>query len=179
MTTFINTKKLSNLQKFSIIHSMKKEDNRDIQLRHLTMEYTRVQNENVRLKEHVDFLTTENKSIEDETREEAKAEIDYWKSQYEAAVESAKEANDRAVQLEQSSKDKDTEMSSLKVRLESLEGAQEIADAAAKANVDYKSIIDLICHRQFNHNSDAIRFLKGELDPDDPYLKEMGFEEVI
>lgn len=71
------------------------------------------------------------------------------------------------------------EIDFLKSEVERLKGAQEVADAATLANMDYKSIIDLIQHRQFNHNSDASRFLKGELDPDDPYLKEMGFEEVI
>ena len=71
------------------------------------------------------------------------------------------------------------EIDFLKSEVERLKGAQEVADAAAQANVDNKSILDLIRHRQFNHNSDASRFLKGELDPDDPYLKEMGFDEVI
>lgn len=158
---------------------MKKEDNRDIQFRHLIMDNVRLTNENARLKSHVGFLTEENRTIETEIREECKSEIDYWKSVAEAALQREKEANERADRFEQSSKDKDIEISSLKSRIESLEGAQEIAEAAAQANVDYKSIIDLIRHRQFNHNSDASRFLKGELDPDDPYLKEMGFEEVI
>lgn len=71
------------------------------------------------------------------------------------------------------------EIDFLKSEVERLKGAQEVADAAAQANVDYKSVLDLIQHRLFNHNSDASRFLNGELDPDDPYLKEMGFEEVI
>ena len=158
---------------------MKKEDNRDIQFRHLTMDNVRLSNEVARLKSHVGFLTEENHTIETETREDCQAEIDYWKSQAEDALQREKAANERADLFEQSSKDKDIEISSLKSRIESLEGAQEIAEAAAQANVDYKSIIDLIRHRQFNHNSDASRFLKGELDPDDPYLKEMGFEEVI
>lgn len=158
---------------------MKKEDNRDIQFRHLTMDNVRLSNEVARLESHVGFLTEENRMIETETREECKAEIDYWKTQAEAALQREKAANERADRFEQSSKDKDIEISSLKSRIESLEGAQEIAEAAAQANMDYKSIIDLIRHRLFNHNSDASRFLKGELDPDDPYLKEMGFEEVI
>ena len=158
---------------------MKKEDNRDIQFRHLTMDNVRLSNEVARLESHVGFLTEENRTIETETREECKAEIDYWKTQAEAALQREKAANERAGRFEQSSKDKDIEISSLRSRIESLEGAQEIAEAAAQANMDYKSIIDLIRHRQFNHNSDASRFLKGELDPDDPHLKEMGFEEVI
>ena len=158
---------------------MKKEDNRDIQFRHLTMDNVRLSNEVARLKSHVNFLTEENRSIETETREECKAEIDYWKSQAEAALQREKVANERAERLEESNKAKDAEISSLKADLEKLEGAQDVAEVAAQANVDYRSIIDLIQHRQFNHNSDASRFLKGELDPDDPYLKEMGFEEVI
>ncbi len=158
---------------------MKKEDIRDIQFRHLTMDNVRLTNENARLKSHVDFLTEENSLIEEETREECQSEIDYWKSVAEAAFQREKEANGRAVRLESSNKDKDAEISSLKCEVERLKGAQEVADVAAQANVDYKSIITLIQHRQFNHNSDASRFLKGELDPDDPYLKEMGFEEVI
>ena len=123
---------------------MKKEDSKDIQMRHLQMENVRLSNEVVRLVSRVRFLEEENQLIEQETREECAAEIDFLKSE-----------------------------------VERLKGAQEVADVAAQANVDYKSIITLIQHRQFNHNSDASRFLKGELDPDDPYLKEMGFEEVI
>ena len=113
-------------------------------MRHLQMENVRLSNEVARLVSRVRFLEEENQLIEQETREECAAEIDFLKSE-----------------------------------VERLKGAQEVADAATHANVDYKSIIDLIQHRQFNHNSDASRFLKGELDPDDPYLKEMGFEEVI
>ena len=64
---------------------MKKEDSRDIQFRHLTMDNVRLSNEVARFKSHVDFLTEENRSIETETREECKAEIDYWKSVAEAA----------------------------------------------------------------------------------------------
>ena len=158
---------------------MKKEDNRDIQFRHLAMNNVRLSNEIVRLKAHVSFLTEENSVIEEEAREECNAQIEYWKSVAEAALQREREANERAERLEASNKDKDGEISSLKCEVERLKGAQEVADAAAHANVDYKSVIDLIQHRQFNHNSDASRFLKGELDPDDPYLKEMGFEEVI
>lgn len=123
---------------------MKKEDNKDIQIRHLQMENVRLTNEVARLKSYVGFLEEENRRIEEETREECAAEISLLKSE-----------------------------------MESLKGAQEVADTAARANVDYKGIIDLIRHRQFNHNSDATRFLDGELDPDDPYLKEMGFGEII
>ena len=36
---------------------MKKEDNRDIQFRHLTMDNVRLSNEVARLESHVDFLT--------------------------------------------------------------------------------------------------------------------------
>ncbi|WP_165157672.1 hypothetical protein [Parabacteroides sp. ZJ-118] len=85
---------------------MKKEDNRDIQFRHLVMENVRLTNENARLRAHVDFLTEENRSIEDETREEYKAEIEHWKSLYESVLQSVKEANERADRFEQSSKGK-------------------------------------------------------------------------
>lgn len=167
------------MTEFQYLYTMKKEDNRDIQYRHLAMDNVRLSNENVRLNAHVSFLTEENSTIEKETREDCNAQIEYWKSVAEASLQREKEANERAARLEASNKDKDTEISSLKCEVERLKGAQEVADAASQANVDYKSIIDLIQHRQFNHNSDASRFLKGELDPDDPYLKEMGFEEVI
>ena len=158
---------------------MKKEDNRDIQFRRLAMDNVRLSNENARLNAHVSFLKEENSSIEEETREECNAKVEYWRTVAESALQREKEANERADRLEASNKDKDTEISSLKCEVEMLKGAQEVADAAAQANVDYKSIIDLIQYRQFNHNSDASRFLNGELDPDDPYLKEVGFEEVI
>lgn len=43
---------------------MKKEDNKDIQMRHLQMENVRLSNENARLKAHVSFPAEENIAID-------------------------------------------------------------------------------------------------------------------
>lgn len=94
---------------------MKKEDKKDLQIRHLQMENVRLNNDVASLVSRVLFLEEENQLIERETREECAAEIDFLKSE-----------------------------------IERLKGAQEIADAASQANIDYKSIISLIQHRQFN-----------------------------
>lgn len=70
-------------------------------------------------------------------------------------------------------------ISFLKAELESLKDAKKISEAAMQANMDYKNVIQLIQRRHFNQNSDATRFLKGDINPDDPYLNEMGFESVM
>ena len=54
---------------FQYLYNMKKEDNRDMQFRRLTMDNVRLSNEVARLESHVDFLTEENRTIETETRE--------------------------------------------------------------------------------------------------------------
>lgn len=56
---------------------MKKEDKKDLQIRHLQMENVRLNNDVASLVSRVLFLEEENQLIERETREECAAEIDF------------------------------------------------------------------------------------------------------
>ena len=58
-------------------------------------------------------------------------------------------------------------------------GLREVADAAKEGNMDYRDVLEVIKRRTFLRNSDATRFLNGEIDPHDPLLEEMGLESIV
>ena len=45
--------------------------------------------------------------------------------------------------------------------------------------MDYKYLLEVIKRRTFLRNSDATRFLNGEIDPHDPLLEETGLESIV
>ena len=165
---------------------MKKEDNIQIQMRHFKMENVRLHSEVSRLSQYAVFLEGENKAIESEVRAECQGTIDM--QNYRVEVLGAKlEAADKRAASESRRADaeaakvaeRDKEISVLKEELERYKELWKIADAAKESNMDYKDILEVVKRRTFQRNSDAIRFLNGEIDPHDPFLEEMGFEEVI
>lgn len=165
---------------------MNKEDNIQIQMRHFKMENVRLHGEVSRLSRYVVFLENENKTIESEVRAERQGAIDmlnYRVEVLEAKVEAAEKRalseSRRADEEAAKVAERDKEISGLKERLQKYMDLQEIADAAKESNMDYNDVLQVIKRRTFQRNSDATRFLNGEIDPDDPLLEEMGFEEVI
>lgn len=165
---------------------MKKEDNKDIHILHLQMEIVRLSNEKSSQAKYVRFLEEENRMIEEETRRECSQEITFLKDEVTTFQKAEAKANVRAdkaesecLRLKKILKEQTDQIVSLDHEVKSLAGAKEVAEIATQASVDYKSIIRLIQRRQFNHNSDATRFLNGEINPNDPYFNEMGFEDVI
>lgn len=137
-------------------------DLKDMEIQRLLAEVVRLNNELAQSRNYSRFLEEENKSIEEETRQECK-------NAYEMKLATAISERDEAIARAESAERK----------LEMLEGVREVADEAQKANMDYRSIIRMIQQRTFNHNSDATRFLNGEIDPDDPRVQEMGFEDIF
>ena len=165
---------------------MNKEDNIQIQMRHFKMENVRLHGEVSRLSQYAVFLEEENKTIESEVRAECQVTIEmlnYRVEVLEAKVESAENRaaseSRRADEEAAKAAGYEKEISGLKEQLEKYKDLQKIADAAKDGTMDYKDILEVIKRRTFQRNSDATRFLNGEIDPNDPFLEEMGFEEVI
>lgn len=144
-------------------------DLKDIEIQRLSGEVVRLNNELTQQKSIVRFLTDENKSIETEIRKECEAK-------YGLKIETLTNERDAAIKR---AEDAEADIAVLKGKLAGLEDIQKVANEAEKANVDYRSIISLIQQRSFNHNSDATRFLNGEIDPNDPRVQAMGFEDVV
>lgn len=165
---------------------MNKEDNIQIQMRHFKMENVRLHGEVSRLSQYAVFLEGENKAIESEVRAECQGTIDMLNYRIEvlgakvgAAEKIAASESRRADEEAAKVAERDKEISVLKEELKQYKDLQKIADAAKESNMDYKDILEVVKRRTFQRNSDATRFLNGEIDPDDPFLEEMGFEEII
>ena len=165
---------------------MNEADNIQIQMRHFKMENVRLHGEVNRLNRYVVFLEEENRAIESEVRAECQATIDMLNCQLEvqkaktaAMAREAESASRRADAAESALSDRDKQIAELNEKVERYEHLQEIADAAKEGNMDYKDILEVFKRRTFQRNSDATRFLNGEIDPSDPLLEEMGFESVI
>lgn len=137
-------------------------DLKDIEIQRLLAEVVRLNNELAQSRNFARFLEEENKSIEEEVRQECK-------NAYELKLATVICERDEAIARAESAESK----------LEMLEGVKDVADEAKKVNMDYRSIIRMIQQRTFNHNSDATRFLNGEIDPNDPRVQDMGFEDIF
>ena len=59
---------------------------------------------------------------------------------------------------------------------EDLSDANALLDIADKAQVDYKTIIEVLLHRKFAHNSDMTKLLNGVLDTSDAEVSELGLD---
>ncbi|MGM9767096.1 MAG: transposase, partial [Candidatus Cryptobacteroides sp.] len=165
---------------------MNKEDNIQIQMRHFKMENVRLHGEVSRLSQYAVFLEEENKTIESEVRAECQVTIDMLSYRVEVLAAKVEAAENRAASESRRADEEaakaagyEKEISGLKEELKKCKDLQKIADAAKEGNMDYKDILEVIKRRTFQRNSDATRFLNGEIDPNDPFLEETGFEEVI
>ncbi len=185
---------------FSTFAPMETRDNIQAELRILQMENVRLTNELVKRDEYVDFLEDENKAIESETRQEYETKLAMMQKERDNALEKAKQlevatkAANRETEKERMRADnaeqmlgearKALEESNAKVsvltqKVKSVDDLKEVADAADKAVLDAKQVIELINRRVFQRNSDATRFLNGEIDPNCPLLEENGLADII
>ena len=165
---------------------MNKADNIQIQMHHFKMENVRLHGEVSRLSQYAVFLEEENKTIESEVRAEYQSTIDMLNYRVEVLEAKVGAAENRAASESRRADEEaakaagyEKEISGLKEELKKYKDLQKIADAAKESNMDYKDILEVIKRRTFQRNSDATRFLNGEIDPNDPFLGEMGFEEII
>ena len=68
------------------------------------------------------------------------------------------------------------EVSRLHSKADDYEKANALLDIADKAQVDYKTIIEVLLHRKFAHNSDMTKLLNGVLDTSDAEVSELGLD---
>lgn len=68
------------------------------------------------------------------------------------------------------------EVSRLHSKADDFEKANALLDIADKAQVDYKTIIEVLLHRKFAHNSDMTNLLNGVLDTSDAEVSELGLD---
>jgi hypothetical protein len=154
---------------------MNKEDNKDIQFRQCKMENVRLLNEVTRLNKYTKFLIDEIKNIEQETREDCRAEKEMLQERIETLTAKIDELKKqvKALEAENATLRKDSEESKSK-----LSEAEELLQIKELNKCDLRSIISVIQRRIFERNSDATRFLNDSIDPHDPFVDEMGFEDI-
>ena len=179
---------------------METRDNIHIELQIVRMENVRLTNEKVRLERYASFLEEENKTIEEEIRLEYEAKYSLMKKERDEALAIARDAKckiataeERAMVAEERSAntqqmldecqnglaESNRKIASLTEKVKVLEGYREVAEAADKAVLDSKQVVELINRRVFQRNSDATRFLNDEIDPNCPLLEEKGLADII
>ena len=165
---------------------MIKNDNMQSRMTVLQMENVRLTNEIARLNGYVAFVEEENRNIERETREACRQELEMALMERDRVMamvetankETAKEkqrADNNYTLLEEARKaleDRNVENAELKRRMSELEQFKDAAAFAEKNCVDAKDVINVMKRRIFQRNSDASRFLNGEIDPHSPMLEE-------
>lgn len=159
----------------------------------------RLTNENASLVERVRFLEAENSLVEAETREacqveidlanharelaEAKAEaamkeLDAFKRQTEAKSKGDDHWKERALKAEAERDSYAKDVADMKKRMAELEPYRQIADEAVRNHIDAEDAAEALKRQLFGQKSDATRFLKGEIDPDNPDLEDLPFADL-
>lgn len=185
---------------FSTFADMNTRDNIQAELQILRMENVRLTNELAKRNEYARFLENENEAIESETRQEYETKLEMMAKERDNALEKAKKAEAKSenseskVEQERKRADNAEQMlaearkalseSNAKIialtkKVREVDGLKEVADAADKAVLDAKQVIELINRRVFQRSSDATRFLNGEIDPCCPLLEENGLADII
>lgn len=147
--------------------------------------YLELRNENACLKhaakQHEDELNAKQQMLDErecrirEVEEENKllrtervaisGERDTYKQKYESECES--HAHTKSVLKE------------AKTEITKLQEGKEALKLSEEANVDLKSVVDILQRRLFQTNSDASAYMHGSMELDERRLEEMGFEEVV
>lgn len=143
------------------------QDNRDIQLRRLLTENTRLTNEVRRVREYCDLLERENARIleEQDGISGRAAELERLLEKNNSIVKELKESKSA---LEEKVAEQEKEIESLR----------ECLQLSRTNEIDLQSVINIMRNRQFNTNSDATRFMNGQIDILDPTLNTVGLEEL-
>ena len=185
---------------FSTFAYMNTRDNIQAELQILRMENVRLTNELVKRNEYARFLEAENEAIESETRQEYESKLSLMEKERNKALEKAKgaekeiqAANERADkermradnaeqmlgEARKALEESNRKITVLSKKAKTIDDLKEVADAADKAVLDAKQVIGLINRRVFQRNSDATRFLNGEIDPCCPLLEENGLAAIV
>lgn len=143
------------------------QDNRDIQLKRVLMENARLTNELRRVREYCGILEREKARILDEQN---------GASERMAELEGLLLLNDSLVsELRESTSSLEKMVAEQEKEIESLRECLQLSRANG---IDLQSIIDIMRNRQFNTNSDATRFINGQIDVLDPTLNTVGLEDL-
>ncbi len=179
---------------------MNTRDNIQAELQILRMENVRLTNELAKRNEYARFLEDENKAIESETRQAYEGKLSLMEKERDKALEKVKAAEkdaqaanvradkermraDNAEQMlgeaQKALEESNKKITALSKKVKTIDDLKEVAEAADKAVLDAKQVVELINRRVFQRNSDATRFLNGEIDPNCPLLMENGLADII
>ena len=185
---------------FSTFAYMNTRDNIQAELQILRMENVRLTNELAKRNEYARFLEDENKAVESEIRREYEAKLALVEMERDNALEKVKEAGteiqavnvrcdkermraDNAEQMlgevRKALAESKERVTALTKKVKEVDDLKDVAEAADKAVLDAKQVIELINRRVFQRNSDATRFLNGEIDPNCPLLMENGLADIV
>lgn len=175
-------------------------DNILAELQVLHMENVRLTNELAKRNEYARFLEDENKAIEEETCNEyefklalmekelahalgkvneAKAETKNANAKAEKELMRADHAEQMLGETRKVHEERNKRISVLSKQVKTLADLKKVVDATDKTVLNAKQVVELINRKVFQRNSDATRFLNGEIDLNCPLLEENGLAAIV
>ena len=122
------------------------------------------------MRKEYSILASENVRLTNINSHQA-SRIKFLEGENACLVSELNEAERRCLDLEMSDKAWMEKCKSLESRIAELESQQSNLESLAKdAGTDYESVVNLIRRRTFNTNSDATRYLNGEVGVSDARL---------
>ena len=167
-------------QKFStFVHMINNKSNIEMQLATYKSMLTKASNDLAKSKQLVGLL----KQQIEQGNTELSEELDKANERISMLSEDLSDANARIyvlevalTQAESDNSELRAEVSRLHSKADDFEKANALLDIADKAQVDYKTIIEVLLHRKFAHNSDMTKLLNGVLDTSDAEVSELGLD---
>lgn len=167
-------------QKFStFVHMINNKSNIEMQLATYKSMLTKASNDLAKSKQLVGLL----KQQIEQGNAELSEELDKANERISMLSEDLSDANARIyvlevalTQAESDNSELRAEVSRLHSKADDYEKANALLDIADKAQVDYKTIIEVLLHRKFAHNSDMTNLLNGVLDTSDAEVNELGLD---
>ena len=167
-------------QKFStFVHMINNKSNIEMQLATYKSMLTKASNDLAKSKQLVGLL----KQQIEQGNTELSEELDKANERISMLSEDLSDANARIyvlevalTQAESDNSELRAEVSRLHSKADDYEKANALLDIADKAQVDYKTIIEVLLHRKFAHNSDMTKLLNGVLDTSDAEVNELGLD---
>ena len=167
-------------QKFStFVNMINNKSNIEMQLATYKSMLTKASNDLAKSKQLVGLL----KQQIEQGNTELSEELDKANERISMLSEDVSDANARIyvlevalTQAESDNSELRAEVSRLHSKADDYEKANALLDIADKAQVDYKTIIEVLLHRKFAHNSDMTNLLNGVLDTSDAEVNELGLD---
>lgn len=167
-------------QKFStFVYMINNKSNIEMQLATYKSMLTKASNDLAKSKQLVGLL----KQQIEQGNTELSEELDKANERISMLSEDLSDANARIYVLEVALTQAESDNSELRAEVsrfhskaDDYEKANALLDIADKAQVDYKTIIEVLLHRKFAHNSDMTKLLNGVLDTSDAEVSELGLD---